>query len=136
MTIYIKPSPSPAPQLPDIDITQLAGRFGGFPVGEMETIDDMDTAPVGPYVVRKGGEPGYPKGTQNIPPGAAPYGIVLTVSSAGAGVGGKRRITKPLPDNEFVYQLYFDTTLKLFVRSGSGKDGFSAWEKRTPMMKR
>lgn len=136
MAIYIKSTPPPAPQRPDIDVTQLAGRFGGFPVGEMETIDDFDTAPVGSYVVRKGGEVGYPKATKNIPSGAQPYGTILTISSAGTGADGKRRITKPLLDNEFVYQLYLDTSLQLFTRSGFGKRGFSAWEKKTPMMKR
>ncbi|EBE6296441.1 hypothetical protein CTZ83_12970 [Salmonella enterica] len=133
MAIYIKSAPPPAPKMPDIDVTQLAGRFGGFPAGEMETIDDFDTAPAGPYVVRKGGEPGYPKATQNVPPGAQPYGTVLTVSSAGTGVDVKRRITKPLLDNEFVYQLYLDTSLHLFTRSGFGKRGFSGWEMKTPM---
>ncbi|EAO0949703.1 hypothetical protein CEH87_05430 [Salmonella enterica] len=133
MAIYTKSPPPPAPELPDIDITQLAGRFGGFPVGEMETIDDIDTAPVGPYVVRKGGVPAYPKGTKNIPDGANPYGFILTLSSRGAGADGKRRITNPLPDDEFVYQILFDTTLQLFTRSGYGKAGFSGWEKKTPM---
>ncbi|EEJ4269220.1 hypothetical protein CDM56_003560 [Salmonella enterica subsp. diarizonae serovar 50:r:z] len=133
MTIYIKSAPPPTPELPDIDLLTIAGRFGGFPAGEMETIDDMNTAPVGPYEVRKGGEPAYMKGTKNIPPGAQPYGFILTVSSAGAGADGKRRITTPLHDNEFVYQIYFDTTLQLFTRSGFGKGGFSGWEKKTPM---
>lgn len=130
--IYTK-SPPPAPQTPDIDPLMVAGRAGAFPAGEMETVDDLDLAPVGPYVVRKGGEPGYPKGTKNIPPNAQPYGTVLTVSSAGAGADGKRSITKPLRDNEFVYQLYFDTLLQLFTRSGFGTAGFSAWEKKTPV---
>ncbi|ECX4790728.1 TPA_asm: hypothetical protein G0G78_23645 [Salmonella enterica] len=133
MAIYIKSAPPPTPQLPDIDVTQLAGRFGGFPVGEMETIDDMDTAPVGAYEVRKGGALDYPKGTKNIPAGANPYGFILTVSSKGAGADGRRQITKPLPDDEFVYQIFFDTMLQLFTRSGYGKDGFSGWEKKTPM---
>ncbi len=132
MAIYTK-SPPPAPQTPDIDPSMIAGRAGAFPVGEMETVDDLDLAPVGPYVVRKGGEPAYPKGTKNIPLNAQPYGTVLTVSSAGAGADGKRSITKPLRDNEFVYQLYFDTLLQLFTRSGFGKAGFSAWEKKTPV---
>ncbi|EGY4502207.1 hypothetical protein MX201_004038 [Salmonella enterica] len=131
MTIYIK-SPS-VPNLADFKPSQIAGRFGAFPAGEMETIDDMDTAPVGLYVVRKGGEPGYTKGTQNIPPEAQPYGTVMTVSSEGAGGDGKRRITKPLRDNEFVYQLYFDISLALFARSGFGQDGYSAWEKKAPV---
>ncbi|EMA8409187.1 hypothetical protein AAII14_003307 [Salmonella enterica subsp. diarizonae serovar 50:k:z] len=132
MTIYTKSPPPPAPELPDIDINQLAGSFGGFPAGEMETIDDMDTAPVGPYVVRKGGEPAYMKGTKNIPPTAQPYGALLTISSLGAGQDGKRRITNPLQDNEFVYQLYFDTSLTLFTRSGLGKGGFTPWKKQSP----
>ncbi|EDG4837764.1 hypothetical protein GCW80_12315 [Salmonella enterica] len=133
MAIYIKSAPPPAPKLPDIDVTQLAGRFGGFPAGEMETIDDFDTAPVGPGVVRAGGEPDYPKRTKGIPEGARPYGTVLTISSKGAGADGKRRITKPLSDNEFVYQLYFDNGLTLFTRSGLGKSGLSEWEMKTPM---
>ncbi|EAA7987841.1 hypothetical protein CJ745_21495 [Salmonella enterica subsp. enterica] len=120
------------PEIPDIDIAQMAGRFGGFPVGEMETIDDMDTAPVGTYVVRKGGESGYMKATKNIPPAAQPYGTVLTISSVGAGEDGRRRITIPLPDDEFVYQLYFDTSLALFTRSGFGAGGFTPWKKQTP----
>ncbi|EGR7980916.1 hypothetical protein I4Z10_002544 [Salmonella enterica subsp. enterica serovar Infantis] len=132
MAIYIKSPPPHAPELPDLNPSEIAGRFGAFPVGEMETIDDMDTAPVGPYVVRKGGEPGRMKATKNIPPGANPYGAVVTVSSEGAGEDGRRRITKPLRDNEFVYQLYFDTSLTLFTRSGFGKDGFSPWKKQSP----
>ncbi|EKK3319526.1 hypothetical protein PMI54_004876 [Salmonella enterica] len=132
MAIYTKSPPPPAPELPDIDPSQIAGRFGGFPAGEMETIDDMDTAPVGPYAVRKGGETGYMKGTKNIPPAAQPWGTVLTVSSLGAGQDGKRRITKPLQDNEFVMQLYFDTSLTLYTRSGYGKNGFTAWQGKTP----
>ncbi|EJM4066099.1 hypothetical protein NOJ64_000614 [Salmonella enterica] len=133
MAIYTKSPPPPIPELPDIDITQLAGCFGALPTGEIETIDDIDTAPVGPYVFRKGGVPAYPKGTKNIPAEANPYGFILTLSSRGAGADGKRRITKPLPDDEFVYQILFDTTLQLFTRSGYGKAGFSGWEKKTPM---
>ncbi|EFB0319268.1 hypothetical protein HGH08_003896 [Salmonella enterica] len=132
MAIYTKsPTPLP-PEIPDIDIAQIAGRFGGFPVGEMETIDDMDTAPVGPYVVREVEGPGYKKTTKNTPTGAQPWGVVLTISSAGAGEDGRRRITKPLPDDEFVYQLYFDTSLALFTRSGFGAGGFTPWKKQTP----
>ncbi|EAQ6818308.1 hypothetical protein BCN13_19715, partial [Salmonella enterica] len=71
--------------------------------------------------------------TKNIPAGANPYGFILTVSSKGAGTDGRRQITKPLPDDEFVYQIFFDTMLQLFTRSGYGKDGFSGWEKKTPM---
>lgn len=125
-------SPSLTPKLPDIDPSDIAGRFGAFPAGEMETIDDMDIAPVGPYVVRKGGEPNYMKATKNIPSDAQPYGMLLTISSHGAGQDGRRRITKPLQDNEFVMQLYFDTSLTLFTRSGSGKDGFTPWKKQSP----
>ncbi|EJQ8214214.1 hypothetical protein OD214_000613 [Salmonella enterica] len=131
MTIYTK-SPPPVPKLPDIDPSQIAGRFGAFPASEMETVDDMDTAPVGPYEVRKGGEPRYMKGTKNIPPAAQPYGTLLTISSLGAGQYGKRRITNPLQDNEFVYQIYFDTSLTLFTRSGFGRDGFTPWKRQSP----
>ncbi|ECW2977832.1 TPA_asm: hypothetical protein GBZ67_22375 [Salmonella enterica subsp. diarizonae] len=132
MAIYIKSPPPAPPQIPDINPQMIAGRSGAFPAGEMETVDDLDLAPVGPYVVRKGSEAKYPKGTKNIPPGAAPYGTVLTVSSAGAGQDGKRCITKPLTDNEFVYQIFFDTTLALFTRSGFGKTGFTVWQRKTP----
>ncbi|HDD2121262.1 TPA: hypothetical protein PAP86_001458 [Salmonella enterica] len=133
MGIYIK-SPPPEPQTPDINPQMVAGRAGAFPVGEMQTIDDMDTAPTGPHVVRKGGSPDYPKGTKNIPAGANPYGIIVTISSKGTGADGKRRITNPLADDEFVYQLFFDTWLQLFARRGYGKAGFTAWEKKTPKL--
>lgn len=135
MAIYTKSPPPPVPELPDIDPSQIAGRFGGFPTGEMETIDDIDTAPVGPYVVRKGGVPAYPKGTKNIPAGANPYGFILTISTKGAGADGKRRITSPLQDDEFVFQIFFDTLLQLFTRKGYGKEGFSGWEKKTPKIR-
>ncbi|EKZ3211523.1 hypothetical protein REO66_001036 [Salmonella enterica] len=68
--------------------------------------------------------------TVNIPPGANPYGAVFTVSSAGAGKDGRRRLTSPLMEGEVVIQFYQDTYTRLWVRAAYGRAGFTVWKKR------
>ncbi|EEI4447828.1 hypothetical protein ACH8KY_002874 [Salmonella enterica subsp. enterica serovar Braenderup] len=128
MTVYLK-SPPPAPQLPEIDPSQIAGRFGAMPAGEYETIADLNLAPVGLCQARKA-EPGRPVTTVNTPPGAEFYGAVYTLSSAGAGKDGRRHLTSPLEEDEVVVQFYYDTSARLYTRSGFGRAGFTPWKKR------
>lgn len=128
MAVYLK-SPPPGPQLPDTDPSQIAGRYGFMPAGEYDTTEDCNLAPVGYSQARKG-EPGRPVTTVNIPPGANPYGAVFTVSSAGAGKDGRRRLTSPLMEGEVVIQFYQDTYTRLWVRAAYGRAGFTVWKKR------
>ncbi|EAN8329007.1 hypothetical protein EOY42_22660 [Salmonella enterica] len=114
------------------DPAEIAGRFGAFPQGPMPLIADINLAPVGPSTVRGVAEAGYNVVTKNIPPGAQPWGMLITYSSAGAGRDGQRHLTSPLLPGECVYQLYFDTSQQLFTRGGSDRDGFSAWQKQQP----
>ncbi|EIC4352169.1 hypothetical protein LJS80_001100 [Salmonella enterica] len=128
MAIYIK-SPPLVPKLPDIDISKLAGMFGAMPSGEFVVLEDCNLAPVGLYQARQA-ETGRPVTTRNVPPGATPYAAVMTISSEGAGKDGRRSITSPLKDGEIVVQFYYDTTLRLYTRTGNGKAGFTPWKKQ------
>ncbi|EOG3069227.1 hypothetical protein ACK863_004155, partial [Salmonella enterica] len=87
---------------------------------------------VGYVTVRGVAEAGYSVVTKNIPPGAQPWGLLVTWSSAGAGADGQRCLTSPLLPGECVFQFYFDTTQQLFTRGGSDTGGFSAWQKQKP----
>ncbi|EKA7629015.1 hypothetical protein OL389_000800 [Salmonella enterica] len=128
MAIYLK-SPPPVPELPEIRLSQIAGRFGAMPADEYETAENLNLAPVGMCQARKA-EPDRPVTTVNIPPGAGFYGAVYTISSAGSGKDGRRRLTSPLIEGEVVVQFYYDTSGRLYNRSGFGSAGFTPWKKR------
>ncbi|EHK3514273.1 hypothetical protein JVZ02_001942 [Salmonella enterica] len=110
----------------------IAGRFGAATTGALPLIADINLAPVGPATARGVAEAGYSVVTKNIPPNAQPWGLIVTLSSAGAGADGRRCLTSPLLPGECVFQFYFDTTQQLFTRGGSDTGGFSAWQKQKP----
>ncbi|EMD3454542.1 hypothetical protein VQZ53_004568, partial [Salmonella enterica] len=114
------------------DPADIAGRNGAFPQGAMPLTADINLAPVGYVTVRGVAEAGYSVVTKNIPPGAQPWGLLVTWSSAGAGADGRRCLTSPLLPGECVFQFYFDTAQQLFTRGGSDTGGFSAWQKQKP----
>ncbi|EJJ4360139.1 hypothetical protein NI484_003215 [Salmonella enterica] len=110
----------------------IAGRFGAATTGALPLIADINLAPVGQATARGVAEAGYSIVTKNIPPNAQPWGLIVTLSSAGAGADGRRCLTSPLLPGECVFQFYFDTTQQLFTRGGSDTGGFSAWQKQKP----
>ncbi|EAW0306673.1 hypothetical protein FGJ22_18610 [Salmonella enterica] len=121
MAIYIK-SPPPIPKLPDIDITQIAGRFGSMPATPLPEVVDFDAAIVG-----------LMRSTKAVPgtiDSSWPWGGLWTISSAGSGVDGQRSLTSPLMENEVVVQLWYSTANSLYSRVGFGKAGFTPWKKR------
>ncbi|EDQ6557297.1 hypothetical protein S675_005658 [Salmonella enterica subsp. enterica] len=124
MAIYIK---SPPPQLrqplqlPDIDPLAIAGLFGSLPAGPMEEVTDFNTALMGftrcTYVV------------PNVPDPKWPWGTVWTISSKGAGPGGRRYIPAVLELGEMTYQLFYSTNGSLYSRGGIWLTGWSNWTK-------
>ncbi|ECM3183470.1 hypothetical protein QB94_25235 [Salmonella enterica subsp. enterica serovar Newport] len=121
MGIYIK-SPPPVPKLPDIDPSQISGRFGAMRDGALPEITDFNTALVGFMRSRKA--------VPHIPDPSWPWGGVWTVSSEGAGMDGMRYLTYPLKDDEIALQFLYSTAGALFSRVGFGYTGFTPWKKR------
>ncbi|AXC65625.1 hypothetical protein DOE63_08410 [Salmonella enterica subsp. diarizonae serovar 59:z10:-] len=121
MTIYIK-SPLPAPKLPDIEPSQMSGRFGAMTSDPLEVVTDFDTALVG--FMRSS------KAVPGIPDPSWPWGGVWTVSSQGAGMDGRRYLTHPLKDGEIVSQFLYSTAGVLYYRTGFGNAGFIPWQKK------
>ncbi|ECE2969958.1 hypothetical protein C6N78_10350 [Salmonella enterica] len=121
MGIYIK-SPPPVPKLPDIDPSQVSGRFGALTSGPLPEITDFNTALVG-FMHSK-------KTVPHIPDPSWPWGGVWTISSEGAGMDGRRHITLPLKDDEIVLQFLYSTASTLYSRVGFGNTGFTPWQKR------
>ncbi|EMD4264232.1 hypothetical protein VQ326_002286 [Salmonella enterica] len=121
MAIYTK-SPPLVPKLPDIDLSQIAGRFGSMPFGPMEEVTDFNTAMVG--VSRS------TKAVPGLPSPGWPWGGLWTLSSEGSGRDGKRTLTSPLQPGEVVVQLWYSTDNVLYSRAGFGEAGFTPWQKR------
>lgn len=121
MGIYIK-SPPPAPKLPEIEPSQISGRFGAMTSGPLEVVTDFNTALVG--FMRS------TKAVPHIPDSSWPWGGVWTVSSEGAGMDGRRCLTLPLKDDEIVLQFLYSTASTLYSRVGFGNAGFTPWQKR------
>lgn len=121
MGIYIK-SPPPVPKLPDIEPSQMSGRFGAMTSDPLEVVTDFNVALVG--FMRSN------KAVPHIPDPSWPWGGLWTVSSEGAGMDGRRYITLPLKDDEIVLQFLYSTASTLYSRVGFGNTGFTAWQKR------
>ncbi|ECC6919330.1 TPA: hypothetical protein G8W61_004495 [Salmonella enterica] len=121
MGIYIK-SPPPVPKLPEIDPSQISGRFGAMTSGPLKGVTDFNAALVG--FMRS------TKVVPHIPDPSWPWGGLWTVSSEGAGADGKRCLTLPLRDDEIVLQFFYSTASTLYSRVGSGNGGFTPWQKR------
>ncbi|ELP6230849.1 hypothetical protein R1074_001532 [Salmonella enterica] len=121
MAIYIK-SPPLTPKLPDIDVTQISGRFGAMTDAPLEAVTDFNVALAG--FMRS------TKAVPNIPDESWPWGGLWTIPSEGAGPDGKRYITLPLADNEIVLQFFYSTAGMLYYRIALGKAGFTPWQKK------
>lgn len=120
MAIYI--TPPPVPKLPDIEPSQMSGRFGAMTSDPLEIVTDFDAALVG--FMRSN------KAAPNIPDPSWPWGGIWTISSEGAGMDGIRYLTLPLRDGEIVSQFMYSTAGVLYHRMGFGGAGFIPWQKR------
>lgn len=120
MAIYI--TPPPVPKLPEIDLSQMSGRFGAMTSGQVELITEFNTAPLG-FAYSK-------KAVPHIPNPSWPWGGVWTISSEGAGRDGRRYLTSPLLDDEIVMQFLYSTAGVLYSRMGFGSAGFIPWKTR------
>lgn len=121
MAIYTK-SPPPAPKLPEIELSQMSGRFGAMTSDPLEVVTDFDTARVG--FMRSDKE------VPNIPYPSWPWSGTWTVSSQGAGMDGRRCLTSPLMDDEIVLQFFYSTAGMLYYRTGFGQAGFTPWQRK------
>ncbi|EDI1750818.1 hypothetical protein GD488_14725 [Salmonella enterica] len=121
MAIYTK-SPPPVPKLPDIEPSQMSGRFGALTSGPLPEVTDFNTALVGFMRATKP--------VQHTPDSSWPWGGLWTISSEGAGMDGKRHISLPLKDGEIVAQFLYSTASVLYSRMGFGNAGFTPWQKR------
>lgn len=99
-----------------------AGIYGAQGASASPLLTDCNTAVCGQSKTSSA--------TKNIPDHKWPWGTVLTLSSAGAGADGLRKIPAVLADGEVVYQMYFDTKATLYVRSATWLTGWTGWVRR------
>ncbi|HBZ9863992.1 TPA: hypothetical protein MND73_000691 [Salmonella enterica subsp. houtenae] len=114
-------SPFLTPKLPDIGLSEMAGRFGAMTPGHPEDISNYDAALTG-----------FMRATSAVngtPDTSWPWGSVMTVSSEGCGPEGRRYLSLPLKNEEIVVQFFYSTSGVFASRVGFGRDGFTPWKK-------
>ncbi|ECI4647696.1 hypothetical protein ID80_005075 [Salmonella enterica subsp. enterica serovar Ball] len=105
------------------DPAVVAGRWGLLPAGRFPQCDDLDTAMVGYMLVT-------PQTTGNPQSGEDAYGIVWTLSTAGAGSDGRRCIPVQAVDQEWITQVLFMADGSLYERVRTNNAAFTAFVKR------
>ncbi|ECI4647636.1 hypothetical protein ID80_004201 [Salmonella enterica subsp. enterica serovar Ball] len=108
-------------QIPDPAV--VAGRWGLLPAGRFPACASLDTAMVGYMLVT-------PQTTGNPQSGEKAYGIVRTLSTAGAGSDGRRCIPVQAVDQEWITQALFMADGSLYERIRTNNASFTAFVKR------